>query len=181
MQIFTLRTSYKVYGDSFLPLRLIHDAGIVAEEVYSSKCFHCFQESRLKEEKQHGVNLTWSLLFTDQLHYHQKSITIYQHYTILSLWVVRPPTWWGSHAQRVPWVLLGGPVCVLMLVATWQQIESWHKTLAKRDCGKWWNFTILRIFKENIQSRISQTKIWIVALMLISCDNFRECLHLEAN
>lgn len=54
MQTVALSTSYKVYRDSFLPRSLIHDAGIVAQDVYSSKCFCSFLEGSLREREENG-------------------------------------------------------------------------------------------------------------------------------
>lgn len=43
--------SYKVYRDAFLPLKLVHDASIVAEDVHASKVFCNFLKSILKKKQ----------------------------------------------------------------------------------------------------------------------------------
>lgn len=47
MQCVALSAAYEVYGDSFLPRALIQDAGIVAQDVYSSKGFCGFLKGSL--------------------------------------------------------------------------------------------------------------------------------------
>ncbi len=51
MQFVTLAPSYKVNGDRFLPHSLIQDAGIVAQDVYSSEGVCGFLKGSLRAEK----------------------------------------------------------------------------------------------------------------------------------
>lgn len=56
MQFVTLSPSYEVYGNSFLPHGLIQDAGIVAQDVYSSESVGSFLKGSLRAEKKQLVS-----------------------------------------------------------------------------------------------------------------------------
>lgn len=45
-----VKLSYKVYGDGFLPLDLVQDAGIVAKDVHASKGFCNILKSILQKQ-----------------------------------------------------------------------------------------------------------------------------------
>lgn len=51
-EIRAVTLSYKVYGDAFLPLDLVQNAGIVAKDVHASKGFCNFLKSILKTNYQ---------------------------------------------------------------------------------------------------------------------------------